>query len=151
MLGYYLTGPFQVGQGGPGGWWIIDEPELHLGDDVLVPDIAGWRRARMPTYPETAYFTLSPDWVCEVLSPSTRAARIHAHLFPASARRERVERLLRAMLRPDRPTGWVDEPVRPTEEAHVGAVDTDSEWPALEPDDQEQAVRAPIGERRRKC
>ena len=72
LLGYYLTGPFQVGRGGPGGWWIIDEPELHLGDDVLVPDIAGWRRARMPIYPETAYFTLSPDWVCEILSPSTR-------------------------------------------------------------------------------
>ena len=72
LLGYYLTGPFQVGQGGPGGWWIIDEPELHLGDDVLVPDIAGWRRARMPIYPKTAYFTLSPDWVCEILSPSTR-------------------------------------------------------------------------------
>ena len=58
--------------GGPGGWWIIDEPELHLGDDVLVPDLAGWRRERMPQCPDTAYCAIAPDWVCEVLSPSTR-------------------------------------------------------------------------------
>lgn len=58
--------------GGPGGWWILDEPELHLGEDILVPDLAGWRRERMPEYPDGAYFTLAPDWVCEILSPSTR-------------------------------------------------------------------------------
>jgi Uma2 family endonuclease len=78
LLGYYLTGPFQVGQGGPGGWWIIDEPELHLGDDVLVPDIAGWRRSRMPNPPDGAYVTLAPDWVCEILSPSTRGLDLDA-------------------------------------------------------------------------
>lgn len=66
-----LIAPFQKGQGGPGGWWIITEPELHLGPDVLVPDCAGWHRQRMPELPETAYFPLAPDWVCEVLSPST--------------------------------------------------------------------------------
>lgn len=65
--------PFNRGRGGPGGWWIVDEPELHVGEDILVPDLAGWRRTRMPEYPDTAYFTLAPDWVCEVLSPSTRA------------------------------------------------------------------------------
>ena len=71
-LGDELSGPFQKGRGGgPGGWWILDEPELHLGTDILVPDLAGWRRERMPTLPETAYFELTPDWVCEVLSPST--------------------------------------------------------------------------------
>jgi Uma2 family endonuclease len=59
------------GRGGPGGWWILDEPELHLGDDVLVPDLAGWRRSRLPAVPETAYFTLAPDWICEVLAPGT--------------------------------------------------------------------------------
>ena len=69
---------FQFGRGGPGGWWIIVEPELHLRDDILVPDLAGWRRARMPSYPETAYFTLAPDWVCEVLSPSTRKLDLKA-------------------------------------------------------------------------
>jgi Uma2 family endonuclease len=50
---------------------ILDEPELHLGNDVLVPDPAGWRRERLPTVPAAAYMTLVPDWVCEVLSPST--------------------------------------------------------------------------------
>ena len=63
---------FSSAEGGPGGWWVIDEPELHLGEDILVPDLAGWRRERMPDYPETAYVTLPPDWVCEVLSVSTR-------------------------------------------------------------------------------
>ena len=71
-LGDELVSPFQKGRGGPGGWWILDEPELHLGEDVLVPDLAGWRRERMPTYPDTPYFTLAPDWLCEILSPGTR-------------------------------------------------------------------------------
>jgi Uma2 family endonuclease len=62
---------FDSGRGGPGGWWILAEPELHLGPDVLVPDLAGWRRERMPRVPETAFFPLAPDWVCEILSPST--------------------------------------------------------------------------------
>ncbi|HWL87042.1 MAG TPA: Uma2 family endonuclease [Polyangiaceae bacterium] len=65
---------FHRGDGGPGGWWILDEPELHLlVDDVLVPDIAGWRLETMTDLPETAYFPIRPDWVCEVLSPSTAA------------------------------------------------------------------------------
>lgn len=71
-LGVELGGPFDRGRGGPGGWRIVDEPELHLGEEVLVPDLAGWRRKRMPEAPEDAYFTLAPDWVCEVLSPLTR-------------------------------------------------------------------------------
>ena len=57
--------------GGPGGWWVLDEPELHFGEDVLVPDLAAWRHERMPAIPRVAYFTLAPDWVCEVISPST--------------------------------------------------------------------------------
>ena len=76
-LGGELSNPFQFGRGGPGGWWIIFEPELHLGDDILVPDLAGWRRERMPDYPDTAYFTRAPDWVCEVLSASTRELDLH--------------------------------------------------------------------------
>ncbi len=72
MLGGELSGPFQRGRGGPGGWWILDEPELHLEHKVpIVPDLAGWRVERMPELPETAYFTLAPDWVCEVVSRST--------------------------------------------------------------------------------
>lgn len=71
-LGEELVGPFQKGRrGGPGGWWTLDEPELHLGPHILVPDLAGWRRERMPSLPETVYFTQAPDWVCEVISPST--------------------------------------------------------------------------------
>ncbi len=57
----------------PGGWCILFEPELHLGDDALIPDVAGWRRERMPVVPDVAAFTLAPDWVCEVASPSTTA------------------------------------------------------------------------------
>jgi Uma2 family endonuclease len=58
---------------GPGGWVILYEPELHFGSDVLVPDLAGWRRARLPKVPAEAYLTLAPDWICEVLSTSTEA------------------------------------------------------------------------------
>lgn len=72
-LGGALRGPFDRGRGGPGGWRILAEPELHLGADVLVPDLAGWRRERLPVLPDTAYFPLAPDWICEVVSPSTAA------------------------------------------------------------------------------
>ena len=71
VLGYAIGGPFGGGVGGPGGWWIIDEPEVHLSADVIVPDVAGWRRERLPALPETAWFELAPDWACEILSPST--------------------------------------------------------------------------------
>src|SRR5262245_54151782 len=67
-------GPFAHRPGGgvgPGGWWILFEPELHLGPDILVPDLAGWRRERMPVLRDVPYFELAPDWVCEVLSTST--------------------------------------------------------------------------------
>ena len=76
-LGVKIGGPFDHDAGGPSGWWIIDEPELHLGEDILVPDLAGWRRERMPVYPDAAYCTLAPDWVCEMLSPSTRKLDLH--------------------------------------------------------------------------
>ncbi|HSF16335.1 MAG TPA: Uma2 family endonuclease [Vicinamibacteria bacterium] len=74
-LGGELFGRFGRRGGGdsPGGWWILDEPELHLGADVLVPDISGWRREKMTTLPETAFIELAPDWACEVLSPATEA------------------------------------------------------------------------------
>jgi Uma2 family endonuclease len=64
--------PFNRGKGGPGGWIILYEPELHLQGDALVPDLAGWRRERMPELPQDAAIELAPDWVCEVLSPSTQ-------------------------------------------------------------------------------
>jgi len=71
-IGAKISPPFNYGDGGPGGWWIVFEPELHLAEDIVVPDLAGWRRETMPEYPDAAYFTIAPDWVCEVLSPSTR-------------------------------------------------------------------------------
>ncbi|MGH8552270.1 MAG: Uma2 family endonuclease, partial [Methylococcales bacterium] len=74
VLGGELYGAFQKGRSGPDGWWIIDEPELHFIRDVevLVPDLAGWRRERMPAIPRDHRFEVVPDWVCEILSPSTQ-------------------------------------------------------------------------------
>lgn len=73
VLGSALTGGFQFGRGGPGGWIFMTEPELHFGSDVVVPDIAGWRRERLTTLPDKAYLETAPDWVCEVISPSTES------------------------------------------------------------------------------
>lgn len=70
-LGGKLWDPFDEGSGGPGGWWILDEPELHLGGDILVPDLSGWRKSRLPAIADAAYFDVASDWVCEVVSPST--------------------------------------------------------------------------------
>jgi Uma2 family endonuclease len=85
-IGADLAGPFDrhAGDpGAPGGWWILLEPELHFGGDVLVPDWAGWRRERMPVFPDTPAFTQAPDWVCEVISPTTgridRSRKMHVY------------------------------------------------------------------------
>ena len=102
-------GPFdrsQAGPGGPGGWWILFEPELHLNSDILVPDLAGWRRDRMPVLENVPYFTQAPDWVCEVVSHTTaRTDRVrkmpiyarecvgHLWLIDPSARTLEVYRL----------------------------------------------------------
>jgi len=69
-----LGSPFHFGRGGgPGGWWILTEPEIHFVRDteIVVPDLAGWRRERMPAIPRDHRFEVVPDWVCEILSPST--------------------------------------------------------------------------------
>lgn len=77
LLGGELHGPFRRGKGGPGGWVILDEPEIHLGPrpDKVVPDLAGWRRERMPSAlgpsDAPAYYEIAPDWVCEIISPAT--------------------------------------------------------------------------------
>jgi Uma2 family endonuclease len=70
-LGEELGPPFKRGRGGPGGWLIVDEPELHLASNILVPDLAGWRRARMALLPDAPFLTMAPDWICEVLSPGS--------------------------------------------------------------------------------
>jgi Uma2 family endonuclease len=71
VLGMDLGGAFHRGRGGPGGWIILDEPELHLGRDILVPDLAGWLRSRLPAVPPTPFLELAPDWACEVVSPGS--------------------------------------------------------------------------------
>jgi Uma2 family endonuclease len=68
---FHLRDQFGGAASQPDGWVFLNEPELHIRGNVLVPDIAGWRRTRMPEVPDVPYFTLVPDWVCEVLSPST--------------------------------------------------------------------------------
>lgn len=72
-LGAELGAPFDKGTDGPGGWILLDEPELHLGEgpDILVPDLGGWRRTTLPELPDAAFLPVPPDWVCGVLSPST--------------------------------------------------------------------------------
>jgi Uma2 family endonuclease len=99
-----LHGPFDRGRGGPGGWWILAEPELHLGDDVVVPDLAGWHRTRLLEMPAEAFFTLTPDWVCETLSPSTE--RIDRGKKLSIYARERVSHL------------WLLNPIAETLEAY---------------------------------
>ncbi len=71
VMTYEISGPFQRGRGGPGGWIILYEPEICLDEDILVPDLAGWKKERLPRPPEKNYTTVPPDWICEVLSPAT--------------------------------------------------------------------------------
>jgi hypothetical protein len=87
-LGALIAGPFQFGVNGPGGWLLLDEPELHFGTDVLVPDLAGWHSERVADWSDAAYLTVAPDWLCEVLSPSTE--RIDRTKKLAIYARERV-------------------------------------------------------------
>jgi len=70
-LGMILGSPFDLGVGGPGGWIVLDEPELHLGPHVAVPDLAGWRRERVTEPADKPFFEVAPDWVCEAISPRT--------------------------------------------------------------------------------
>jgi Uma2 family endonuclease len=111
LLGAVLTMGFGAGRP-PGGWRILAETELHLGAHTVVPDIAGWRLERMPKLPETAYFSLAPDWVCEVLSPSTalldRAKKLRIYAEAGVAYAWLVDPLLRSIevLRRDATGHW---------------------------------------------
>lgn len=106
-LGMVLGGPFDLGSGGPGGWVIVDEPELHFVEHVVVPDLAGWRRERFPRPSDVPYLSVAPDWLCETLSPSTevldrtRKLRVYAragvdHVWLVNARTRVLEVLRRA-------------------------------------------------------
>ncbi|WP_437283748.1 Uma2 family endonuclease [Sorangium sp. So ce375] len=114
-----LVGAFGRGRGGPGGWRILVEPELHFPDpaapgeiDALVPDLAGWRTERMSELPKTAYFALAPDWICEVLSASTEKLD----------RDEKMPIYAREGVR----YAWLVDPIARTLEAHV--LDADRRW-----------------------
>lgn len=108
VLASDVVGPYHLGRGGPGGWWILFGPEVHFGPpagvDVVVPDLAGWRRERMPHPPGVPYLTLAPDWICEVLSPST-------------ARYDRI-RKLRIYAREGVGHAWLVDPLAKTVEVY---------------------------------
>ena len=71
-IGRFVGGPFDFDPGGPGGWWIVVEPEVELSrHQVFVPDLAGWRRTTLPSLPSSRPLSVRPDWACEILSPST--------------------------------------------------------------------------------
>ena len=129
-----IGGPFHRGRGGPGGWWILVEPELHFPDpttagaiNAVVPDLAGWTRARMPALPATAYFTLAPDWVCEVISTSTETYDREVKM-PLYAR-ERV------------PHAWLLDPVKQLLEVYT--LDENGHWSAPVIHRDVEVVRAP--------
>jgi Uma2 family endonuclease len=114
VLGHLLMGPFDQGVNGPGGWYFLDEPELHFDGDVLVPDLAAWRRERMPVPPEphVPYLTLVPDWICEILSPSTelidrtkKLPRYHQLGVPHAWLIDPLQRTLEVFERHER--GWL--------------------------------------------
>jgi Uma2 family endonuclease len=127
VLGGELNGLFQRGRGGPGGWWILDEPEIHLDPkEPIIPDLAGWRVERMPELPETAYFTLAPDWVCEVLSRSTEKID----------RDEKLPYYARHGVR----HVWLLDPIDKRLEVH--ALDDDHRWRAVRIYTGDVAVRA---------
>jgi Uma2 family endonuclease len=127
VLAGELGGAFQRGRGGPGGWWILFEPELHLVSmEPMVPDIAGWRAERMPQLPETAFFTIVPDWICETLSPSTETIDRQKKL-PIYARHG-VKHV------------WIVDPVAKTLEVH--SLGEDARWREVRIHQGDARVRA---------
>jgi Uma2 family endonuclease len=99
-----IGGPYDRGRGGPGGWWILIEPDVLLEPHgSFVPDVVGWRRARMPTLQESRPITTVPDWICEITSPKDRG-------------RDRV-RKANLYLRAGLPHYWILDPEQRTLEA----------------------------------
>lgn len=126
-IGFDLVGPFDRGHGsgGPGGWWIQPEPELQLGEDVVVPDLGGWRREHVPVLPDVAAMTTAPDWVCEILSPKTAAWD----------RATKMPRYVEAGVRHP----WLVDPIARTLEVYAAH---DSRWVVLGVHANDEHVRA---------
>ena len=120
-----LGPPFKRGRGGPGGWLIVYEPEMHLASDVLVPDLAGWRRERLAVFPDAPFLTLAPDWVCEVLSPGS--ARFD--------RKKKMPLYARAFV----PNAWLVDPIERTLEVFRLA---DGRWSLVATFSDNERVRA---------
>jgi hypothetical protein len=124
-LGGEILGPFHRGKGGPGGWWILDEPELHLQGDILIPDLAGWRKDLVPRLPTDTHCKIPPNWVCEVLSPSTagldRVKKMPIYL------REKIDHV------------WLIDPVTKTLEVYQR---NESHWIALSSFSGNDLIRA---------
>ncbi|HTJ47627.1 MAG TPA: Uma2 family endonuclease [Kofleriaceae bacterium] len=120
-----LSGPFSDGKGGPGGWWILVEPEIRFGSNVMVPDAAGWRRDRVPVLPDIVPLEIAPQWACEVLSPST--AKIDR------------EKKLRIYARYAVDHVWLVDPVLRTLEIYER---TDKRWTLLDVHSDDARVRA---------
>jgi Uma2 family endonuclease len=123
-----LSQPFGRGRGGPGGWIILVEPELHLGPSVLVPDLAGWRRETMSAVANDPYFTIRPDWVCEVLSPSTE-------------RRDRGAKV-RLYAQAGVTNAWLVNPLQHTVEILRLSSEKPAEWTVLSVFTDDEKVRA---------
>jgi len=100
VLGGELMSPYRFGRGGPGGWIILAEPEVHFGKNVIVPDLAGWRKERLSMARDEHRFTIRPDWVCEILSPS-------------SARTDRIKKM-RIFAEHEVPYAWLVDPLAKT-------------------------------------
>jgi Uma2 family endonuclease len=120
-----LGNAFHRATGGPGGWWILFELELHLGVDVVVPDLAGWRRERLPEVPDAPWLSLAPDWICEVASPST----------------EQLDRVgkLRIYARAGIGHAWIVNPIMRTLEIYRRAADS---WTLVATHGGDETVRA---------
>ena len=129
-VGAFVMPPFQFGRGGPGGWWILDEPELHFARNVLVPDLGGWPRERMPQFPQNHVFAIAPDWICEVVSPASgRLDRIRK--MPIYAR-EQVRH------------AWIIDPLQQSVEVFANEDDT---WRMVAAHAENEVVRlAPFQE-----
>jgi Uma2 family endonuclease len=123
-----LGPPFKRGRGGPGGWIILVEPEVHLGRNVLVPDLAAWRRETMSLVPNEPYFTTRPDWICEVLSPSTerRDRGVKVRLYAAAG----VS------------SAWLVNPLQHTLEVLRLSAETPTQWTTLGVFADDEKVRA---------
>ncbi len=104
VLGKIIGGPFDDdhGDGGPGGWWIFIEVDVLLASGTVRPDLSGWRRERLPQ-PDVRPIATRPDWVCEIISPT-------------SIRQDRVAKR-RAYAKAGIPHYWIVDPDARTLEA----------------------------------